>query len=195
MEELRKVTVEEATTQAKCLFESCDRFTKDFLKWLYEKTDYFTAPASSNSHSNCVGGLVVHSFKVYLRLREFNQLYKFEIPEDSLRIMGLMHDLCKTNFYKSEKRNRKNAETKKWEEYDAFAIDDQFPLDHGHKSVILLRPLNLNQKEMLAIAWHLGAWHVSDYGRTQCLAEAMKKCNWCLALQFADQMAMFYDEA
>ena len=48
------------------------------LSWL-EKTDFFTAPASTNFHSACKGGLCEHSVKVYKR---FLKLLQFEYGEN-----------------------------------------------------------------------------------------------------------------
>jgi len=190
---LPKLTLDFVEKEIRELIDKEPRFTKQFTTWLYS-TDYFSAPASANGHNNIIGGLALHSYNVYQRLNEINIKMEFKIPFDSVLILGLLHDICKISFYKTEKRNRKNSETKRWEEYDAFVISDKLPLDHGHKSVILLRQLKLNIQEMLAIAWHLGAWDTHEYARTICLREAMKTTPWVLALQWADQMAMFYDE-
>lgn len=193
MQLLPTLTLDCAESKIRKLIEGESRFTSEFKDWLYA-TDYFKAPASSHGHNSIEGGLALHSFNVLQRLIEINNKMEFGIPVDSVLILGLFHDICKIHFYKSEKRNRKNPETKQWEEYDSFVIDDKMPLDHGHKSVILLRPLKLNMNEMLAIAWHSGCWDVSEYGRVMSLREAMKKTPWTIALQWADQIATFYDE-
>ncbi|HCR44554.1 MAG TPA: hydrolase, partial [Ruminococcaceae bacterium] len=38
--------------------------SRELLEWL-QKTDFFTAPASTRFHCACLGGLVRHSVSVY----------------------------------------------------------------------------------------------------------------------------------
>lgn len=85
------------------------------LAWL-ETTDFFEAPASTRFHLSRPGGLVEHSVHVYERLRELvgnektmAERFDAEIYE-SCAICGLLHDICKANFYKVEMRNRKNEQ-------------------------------------------------------------------------------------
>ena len=61
------------------------------LAWL-EKSDFFTAPASTRFHGAHEGGLVEHSLNVY------EQLTNGE-PTETTAIISLFHDLCKTDFY------------------------------------------------------------------------------------------------
>jgi len=193
---LPKFTVEEARIKFLEILQNTPRFPTNFSKWIIESTDFMSAPASSGSDNHCSfeGGLLIHSMNVYRRLCQFNELYKIEIPDDSLKVMGLFHDLCKIHFYEKSKRNVKNNKTGQWESVDYYIINDKMPLDHGHKSVILLRSLSLSKEEMYAIAWHLGAWDVQEFGRKCALREATKISPWVFALQVADQLATFYDE-
>ena len=83
------------------------------LAWL-DGSDFFKAPASTRFHGAYEGGLAEHSVHVYQRLHmlcEAEQLANghFEMPsEETIAIVGLLHDLCKVNFYGVEMRNRKN---------------------------------------------------------------------------------------
>lgn len=81
---------------------------EDFIKFL-ESTDFFTAPASTRFHGNYAGGLVEHSMKVYEILVEKvkNSSKKIEVSDDTLKIVALLHDVCKANFYKISYRNAK----------------------------------------------------------------------------------------
>lgn len=96
----------------------------DFL----EKTDFFTAPASTRFHSSYEGGLLQHSLNVYDCLTGLGtttgDVQEFQtagmrldsIPQESIIIVALLHDLCKVNFYATEMRWRKDANNK-WEQY------------------------------------------------------------------------------
>ena len=70
----------------------------ELLEWL-KRTDFFTAPASTKYHCACENGLVMHSVSV------FNTMMEKHFVEDtdnieSFAICGLLHDLCKAQFYK-----------------------------------------------------------------------------------------------
>ena len=95
----------------------------DLLKWL-EESDFFTAPASRAYHGAYIGGLCEHSLNVYDEAKRLLSAYpEVEVSDETVIISALLHDLCKVNFYATEKRNRKNSETGQWESYDAFTIE------------------------------------------------------------------------
>ena len=105
----------------------------ELLEWL-QKTDFFTAPASTKFHGACEQGLVMHSISVFKTLVEKH----FEPETDNMEsfaICALLHDLCKAEFYKVSSRNVKNEETGKWDKVPYYAIEDKFPYGHGEKSV------------------------------------------------------------
>ena len=79
-----------------------------FLEWL-SKSDFFYAPASSKFHNAFEGGLCEHSINVCKRLKMLVEQEKklhaandavTVITDESIVICGLLHDVCKANFYK-----------------------------------------------------------------------------------------------
>ena len=94
------------------LLNSVDRDgISDLLKWL-EESDFFTAPASHAYHGSYIGGLCEHSLNVYDETKRLLAAYpEINVSEDTVIVSTLLHDLCKVNFYTTEKRNRKNSET------------------------------------------------------------------------------------
>ena len=81
------------------------------LEWL-RGTDFFTAPASTRFHLSRPGGLADHSVHVYQRLaslvdkaRADGEPWAVSVSAESVAIVGLLHDLCKTNFYAETTRN------------------------------------------------------------------------------------------
>ena len=74
-----------------------------------ETSDFFTAPASTKYHNSCYGGLLAHSLNVYNNLEDLVQMKGLTevIPEESIIICGLLHDLAKMNFYEPSVRNKK----------------------------------------------------------------------------------------
>ena len=76
------------------------------------KSDFFTAPASSRYHCAREGGLCEHSVNTYRRLlkniqMEYGDEWEKVVPHESIAICGLLHDLCKIDFYKLDYRNVK----------------------------------------------------------------------------------------
>ena len=129
----------------------------DLINFL-EKSDFFKAPASTRFHGDHEGGLVEHSLKVYeiLKHKVENNIKGVTIPEESIIIIGLLHDICKTNFYKVEYRNAKNA-SGEGEKVPYDTIEDTIPYGHGEKSVMMITEyMKLTPEEKYAIRWHMG---------------------------------------
>lgn len=71
---------------------------KDLISFLVE-SDFFEAPCSVKHHLSRPGGLADHSWNVYEILRNKVEYYQLNIPEESIIICSLGHDLCKINVY------------------------------------------------------------------------------------------------
>ncbi len=134
-----------------------------------EKSGFFVAPASVNRHLSHDGGLLEHSLSVYraaMALRrqmiELKPELEPRLPEESIAIATLLHDICKSNIYRKITKYRKD-EQGRWEPYDGYDVDySRFPFGHGEKSVVMLLRLGLEltNDELLAIRWHMGAWEL-----------------------------------
>lgn len=131
------------------------------LEWMDNRTDFFTAPASTKFHGACKEGLVIHSLNVYDILKKRNDESK-AYSDETMAIVALLHDLCKANFYKETTRNVKNDITGQWERVPYYSIDDPYPYGHGEKSVFLIeRFLRLTPEEAISIRWHMGGFDES----------------------------------
>ena len=102
---------------------------ENLIEFLKNKTDFFEAPASTRFHGSFKGGLLEHSMKVYEILKQKAG------DSESVRIIALLHDICKTNFYKVDYRNAKN-EQGVWEKVPYYTIEDTIPYGHGEKSAM-----------------------------------------------------------
>ena len=159
------------------------------------KSDFYTAPASTKYHSCHEGGLLEHSLNVYECLKEKrkNPIWGTalsNIPEESLIIAALLHDLTKTYFYKIEYRNKKNDETGVWEKVPFYTIDDKVPYGHGEKSVMMIEEyIKLTPVERYSIRWHMGWSEPKE--NYNALGKAMGKYPLVLALHEADQEATY----
>ena len=124
--------------------ENIKREGADKLLEFLEKSDFFTAPASTRFHGAYEGGLLQHSLNVYECLVDFlsrprvKERYKLEPTAETTAIVALLHDVCKVNFYTVQMRNAKNEQTGQWEKVPFYAIDDKLPYGHGEKSVYMI---------------------------------------------------------
>ena len=172
-----------------------DRKTDDLIKYL-ENSDYFTAPASTKHHLARPGGLAEHSWSVYLTLKGINDTYKLELAEDSMTVIGLLHDLCKVFFYAREKK-RVRTPAGEWIDQEVYVCKDGFPLGHGEKSVIMIQPLlMLYEHEIMAIRWHMGPWDAEGFGQRRDLNGAMSSPygKYVKAIQLADMTSTWLVE-
>ena len=184
---------------------------EELLKYIREKTDFFVAPASTKFHLSCEGGLLQHSLNVYdcLIAKKNSPIWGKileKVPDESLIIMSLLHDLCKVNFYVKGTRNQKTYDPEKvskvgygqkkhdeqgdfiWETVMSYQVEDTIPLGHGEKSVILInRFMRLNAQEIFAIRWHMG--FSADSMENNTVGKAMEKFPIVLALYEADMEA------
>ena len=137
---------------------------EELLNYLLE-TDFFEAPASARYHSSCPGGLCRHSINVfeclwaYMKRKRVQEVYGLTgeaYSDESLAIVGLLHDLCKAGCYKAGFRNVKD-EKGVWRQVPTYNFDDPLPYGHGEKSVYLIQKyMKLTDDEAFAIRFHMG---------------------------------------
>ena len=162
------------------------------LDFLLNGSDFFTAPASTRYHGAHEGGLVEHSLNVYDCLKDMmerlNERYGIEYPEESIAIAGLLHDICKVNFYKTSYRNVKD-ETGRWQSVPYYTIEDTLPYGHGEKSAYIVSAyIRLTRDEAFAIRYHMGFSGTEDPGN---VGRALEMFPLAYATCCADMEAAF----
>ncbi len=164
----------ENNNEARARFEKILRDTgRENIDYVIEDLDawgFFTAPASAKGHGAYPGGLLEHSLNVYDAAVEARKAMivlrpdlEDDLKADSIAIAALLHDVCKSDRYRLVKKKRRN-EVGQYEEFEQYEIhDENFPVGHGEKSVILLLQsgLDLKDDEICAIRWHMGPWNMS----------------------------------
>lgn len=179
----------------------------DKLLEYIRKSDFYTAPASTKYHLACEGGLLQHSLNVLDALRgllswrsdgawEYRAAGKAvsTIPDDSVTVMALLHDICKTHFYSTSTRNVKNDATGKWEKQPFYTVSDKMPLGHGPKSAMIVKQYTtLTTQEMYAIWHHMG--FNGNFENDTAVGQSIEMFPEVLALQTADMMASRFMEA
>lgn len=174
------------------LLKSTNREGMDKLIEFIEKTDFFTAPASNRFHGAYEKGLLEHSMKVYEILVEKvkHSSKSIDVSDDTIKIVSLLHDICKVNFYKTDFRNVKN-ELGVWEKVPYYTIEDAIPYGHGEKSVMIITEyIKLTSEEKYAIRWHMGLSEPKEVYVT--LSEAYRRYPLALLVHEADLEASYF---
>ena len=168
---------------------------------MLEKEGFFTAPASTKFHLNTEGGLLEHSLNVYdaaMMLKadmvKVNPSIEKDLPDDSIVLSTLLHDVCKSDIYFKTMLSRKKPDGY-WEKYEGYQTDytKAFPMGHGEKSVIMVLSwgLSLTKEEMLSIRWHMAPWDMptqsGEHKESFNAAKALTPL--CPLVQIADQIA------
>lgn len=179
----------------KLLLETKRPGIENLLEFI-RRSDFYTAPASTRFHGAYEGGLLEHCLNVLDCLAEKkasdNAIWHkvlVNVPSESIVISSLLHDLCKTYFYTSEMRNKKE-ESGAWVQVPFYAVNDLIPYGHGEKSVMMIEEyIKLYPVERYAIRWHMGSYEPKEFWNT--LGTAMEKYPLVLALHEADMEATY----
>ena len=162
-----------------------------------ERSDFFTAPASTKFHGDYDMGLVTHSVNVYHCLKDYLARarclseYNMNYSDETIALVALLHDVCKINCYHKYLRNVKNEEGV-WEQVAAFNFEDPEPFGHGEKSVFLISKfLRLTNEEAYAIRFHMGFSGTEDANQ---VGRALEMFPLAFALCMADMEASYYIE-
>lgn len=159
--------------------------------------DFFTAPASTKFHCSYEGGLCEHSLNVYDCLKSYletdraKEKFGLNFSDETIAIVSLLHDVCKTNTYKVSTRNKKD-ENGTWIQVPYYEYDDTLPYGHGEKSVYIVSGfMRLTREEAMAIRWHMGFSGEED---KKLVGNALRAYPLALALNIADCEASSFVE-
>lgn len=122
------------------LLSSTHREGMDNIISYLERADFFNGPSSENKHHNWKGGLAQHCLGVYHKAKELNPY----LPEDSLIIAAILHDICKASVF--------TVGSNGWIHKRKVHIKG-----HGYRSIWILKHhgLRLTEDERRAIRWHM----------------------------------------
>ena len=160
------------------------------LKNYLLRSDFFTAPASTRYHCAYEGGLCEHSINVYRRLlanvkMQFGEEWESKVSHESVAVCGLLHDLCKIDFYKLDYRNVK--ENGEWQRKPYFTREEALPFGHGEKSVYIAGSfIKLTREEAMAINWHMGGFDTRVRGGDYSVSDAYRMFPLAVLLHAAD---------
>ena len=154
--------------------------TDAVIQWL-ENIGYFEAPAARKYHGNYRGGLADHSIAVAKQLRMLTDKLGLKWQrEKSPEIVGLLHDICKTDDYTWSFKSTV-GDTIQWN-------DSQIVSGHGDKSVLMISGhFNLTPEETQCILFHMGSFTEKD--QWQYYSKAVSKNQNVLYTHTADMLA------
>lgn len=121
-----------------------------------------------------------------------NGLYSNE----AVAICGLLHDVCKVQFYKKGFRNVKDDTTGQWIKKDVYEIDEKFCGGHSQKSVILLQAfIKLEVDVIYAILGHMGGFDNEVKAGGYLIGNIFEKSTLAPLMHVADLIASYINEA
>ena len=133
----------------------------DLLDYL-DECGFYYRPSSDTRHHNYPGGLAEHCLGVYRKMSVENIK---GTSEDSIKIVGLFHDLCKCDMFyfvgRSIHKHKRDG--------------------HGRRSVRILKRygVTLSPEEYRAIRYHMGssrnAEKLKDPGFAKAVTEPLRK--------------------
>lgn len=119
-------------------------------------SDFFTAPATADDYSACIGGLCRHSLRMFYALCWVLDAVRYEVPLESVAKVALMASIGSIDsFSPEEKRYQEDGE---WKSKTVFRRSENLLYGGlGEKSVYQLQAfMPLTRDEALAIRWHQG---------------------------------------
>ena len=201
---LSKEDIERNKKEFISLIYSIEReFNKDrLIEWLENRSDFFTAPASSKYHGSYEGGLCNHSLNVYYSLKNLAQNFlsyeidqegnqHFKYSEDSLKIVGLLHDISKANYYEKYFRNVKD-EKGNWVQVPEYKVrDDRFIFGSKEQTAefMVSNFIPLTVDERISIL-HSSGGQAYDSTQTN-VATIFNACELTTLLHTADLLSTF----
>ena len=197
------------------LIKSINREGADIDKLInkLEHSDFFTAPCSTVYHNAYEGGLCEHSLNVYNRLKqlinteypkfisdgtEMKEIDDYRCPftDDTIKIISLLHDISKMNFYEVAERNVKD-EKGNWVKVPFIKVKDAHDRflfsNHEMNSLFMIQQfIPLTMDESAAIVNHMGG--KSDDSAKIEITAIYNKYPLATFLHLADMLATFIDE-
>lgn len=134
---------------------------QELLKYLEDKTDYFTAPASIYYHGNFKGGLLYHSNNVTEIFIDLIKQHKMNISFETCVVCGLFHDVCKIDMYIL------NDEKFVYKKHDG----------HAKRSLeILNKFIKLSDEERNIIKYHMGYYNTKEFSEYNAEYDLQELC-------------------
>jgi hypothetical protein len=174
-----------------------------------ESSDFFYAPASTKYHGAYAGGLCEHSLNVYYNLVSLcknKQGLDSECYDDNtLRIVGLLHDISKMNIYTITAKNEKvycpegdkhdELGRFKWVSKQGYMLKEERFVYGSHEMAseyIIRNYIPMTLAESVSVLHHMGGMNW-DSAKDD-LSRVFRQYSLSLMLHTADMLATYVDE-
>ena len=158
------MTNKEYETNGKALFDGeLIKTKRDNIKELIECMEdggFYESPCSGAHHLAEPGGLLEHSLNVLTLARDLARAWESAIPEDSITISALLHDLGKMgdhgkpNYAENYLKDGSRSSAKPY-----ITNTNLVYIPHEVRSVLIAeRYIYLSEEEERAILWHNGLY-------------------------------------
>ena len=162
------------------IYEIDDETLERFVNYL-DKIGFYTAPASTKYHLANKGGLYTHSLNVANNLLYLTGKLNLKWEKErSPFLIGMFHDICKSDQYKFLPNG-------------TIVRDETADQEHGAKSVSMLKAFfDLTEEEEACILYHMGSF--TDRDKWSDYTNAIHDFPNVLWTHVADMMATHMDE-
>jgi hypothetical protein len=132
------------------LLKATQRPNIEALIAFLQENAYFTSPSSHAFHGSHESGLLKHSYFVYSLYKLRCKKYNLPVPEDSIIICGLLHDICKLGLYIKEN--------------DSYRYNKAIAAEgHALRSIKLISQfITLTPLEIDIIKFHMGMYGTKE---------------------------------
>lgn len=164
---LDEQTIQNNKSQFITLFSNVSRPGILELLSFLDKSDFYEAPATAIGYGNYKGGLCEYALHTYDNLVQLCKIKTKTYPQDTLKIIGLLSNLSKVDYYEEQVQNRKTYSstgsrkdaggTYDWEVVKGYRVKEygRRPLNYGNLQVNAYIVLNnfipLTAEETLTI--------------------------------------------
>lgn len=130
-----------------------------------EEGGFFEAPCSTDKHLSREGGLAEHSLNVYITMLDINRALRADLPDDSLIICGILHDLGKMGDHGKANYEPNILKSGARSAAKPFVTNKELIyLPHEIRSTMIAeRYIELTESEEAAILWHNGLYGQFKY--------------------------------
>ena len=165
-----------------------------FKDYIERETSWLTAPASTRFHLNIERGLLLHSVGVTCNALSIRSLLAPNIPDESVVIAALFHDLGKVGYPGKPYYLRNDVQWEVTKRGKTYKVNPEATtMNLAVRSLYLIsNRVELTEDEAQAIVAHDGIYPVS--GGVNNLDYHHKECRLQMIVHFADKWTAAVDE-
>jgi len=165
-----------------------------FKEYIERETSWLTAPASTRFHLNIERGLLLHSVGVACNALGIRDLFAPDIPDESIVIAALFHDLGKVGYPGKPYYLRNDVQWEITKRNMTYKVNPEATtMNLAVRSLYLIsNRVELTEDEAQAIVAHDGIYPVS--GGVNNLDYHHKECRLQMIVHFADKWTAAVDE-